>query len=175
MANNVQKSEKYPRKMKTNLFSIHYYKYLQYFFILQYCIVYCQLFHSFIFMTLYHSLCVSIMYMCVYIYKMCYIVCFSGKEKMSLRLSFFSPHVHDMMYTHPKGMRKKRAWACLQLAPVKQEGIKKGEEEEKNKRKMPKEKFSSTSFIFGGGNGSKCYFIFRNCDALYFSALFMKV
>lgn len=33
---------------------------------------------------------------------MCYIVCYSGKKKMSLRLSFFSPHVHDMMYTHPK-------------------------------------------------------------------------
>lgn len=34
---------------ETNLFSIHYYKYLQYFFILQYCIVYCQLFIPFYF------------------------------------------------------------------------------------------------------------------------------
>jgi preprotein translocase subunit Sec63 len=48
---------------------------------------------------------------------------------MSLRLSFFSPHVHDMMYTHPNKSQNK---SCLQ---------EKGEKKRKKKGKCQKKSF----------------------------------
>ena len=151
MANNMEKSEKYTWRNKI---------YSSYIIISIYNIA---ILHS-VLPTLY-----SFLFLWLYIiYKMCYIVCYSGKRKNVITFIIFlsSCAWYDV---HTSKSHEFLSHSCLVLQE------KKGKGEARKKRKMPKEKFSSTSFIFGGGNGSKCYFIFWNCDALYFSALFMKV
>jgi hypothetical protein len=54
---------------------------------------------------------------------------------MSLRLSFFSPHVHDMMYTHPKS-HEFLSHSCLVLQEKRKErGRKKGKCQKKSFRR----------------------------------------
>lgn len=97
-------------------------------------------------MTLYYIFSIHV-YIC---YKgMCYIVCNSGKNVITFIIPFFlySPHVHDDVHSG-----ERRGWSARRL----------------KRNKPKKKKFSSTSFIFGvaAATGSKCYFIWWNCEEL---------